>query len=240
MNKFICKKVVSMLSLYIENKLDDEDKFFVENHFTICPDCYQKYIEMKDIISNLHFEYEKLIEEFDKIESTKMFNIREYESFYNNISPYIDDELCYNESIKFRKYLLKSKPARTELANAYNLKNNIRHSVAIFKDNVNVNFSRKVIKRLQNETPEPFEKIYKKAAVFIIVMVSTLLAVSLFVGFNFKENNLVLPSTANSSSPSEYSQNKEQSIENIQFPENQDDLVEFSFDENNEALLTAR
>ena len=32
-DKSVCKKVVSMLSLYVENKLDIEDKIFVENHF---------------------------------------------------------------------------------------------------------------------------------------------------------------------------------------------------------------
>ena len=114
-----------MLSLYIENKLNDKDKFFVENHFLSCINCYQKYLEMKKIMKNLHLEYQKLLDEFDKLESSQNFSIREYETFYNNISPYIDDELNYEESIKFRKYILKSKPARAELANAYKLKNNI-------------------------------------------------------------------------------------------------------------------
>ena len=91
MNNPLCKKVISMLSLYIENKLDDDDRLFIENHFLECSSCYQKYIEMKEIISNLHFEYEKLLNEFERIESNKMFNIREYEMFYKNISPYIDD-----------------------------------------------------------------------------------------------------------------------------------------------------
>ena len=116
-----------MLSLYIEHKLCESDRLFVENHFFKCKSCYQKYLEMKEIINNLHFEYEKLLNEFDRIENDKMFNIREYETFYNNISPYIDDELCYDDRVKFRKYLLKSKPARVELSNAYILKNNIKN-----------------------------------------------------------------------------------------------------------------
>ena len=84
-NKSVCKKVISLLSLYIENKLDLEDRIFVENHFIDCSDCYQKYLEMKEIMNNLHFEYEKLLSEFERIETNKMFNIREYESFYKNI-----------------------------------------------------------------------------------------------------------------------------------------------------------
>ena len=80
-NKMLCKKVISLLSLYIENKLDVEDKLFVENHFITCSDCYQKYLEMKEIMNNLHLEYQKLLNEFERIESNKMFNIREYETF---------------------------------------------------------------------------------------------------------------------------------------------------------------
>ena len=75
-----CKKVISILSLYIENKLNEEERFFVENHFLNCINCYQKYLEMKKIINNLHFEYEKLLDEFEKIESNQNFNIREYET----------------------------------------------------------------------------------------------------------------------------------------------------------------
>ena len=52
MDNPICRKVVSMMSLYIENKLDDEDKVFVEHHFSKCAECYQKYLEMKEGIGN--------------------------------------------------------------------------------------------------------------------------------------------------------------------------------------------
>ena len=102
MDNPVCRKITSMLSLFIEHKLSESDSLFVENHLYKCPTCYKKYIEMKEIINNLHFEYEKLLSEFDKIEAEKTFNIREYELFYNNISPYIDDELCYDDSVKFR------------------------------------------------------------------------------------------------------------------------------------------
>lgn len=226
MDNPICKKVVSMLSLYIENKLDEEDKAFVEHHFLKCSECYQKYLEMKEIITNLHFEYEKLLAEFERIETNKMFNIREYEQFYKNISPYIDDELCYDDSIKFRKYLLKSKPARAELASAYGLKNNIRHSVAIFKDGVNINFSKKVMKRLQDENKDSFENIYKRAAVVLGFMISTLIIVSLYMGFNYLNQSFAQDT-------------KQNVVQTVNFP-NDSEYVEFYFDENKEALLTAK
>lgn len=215
-----------MLSLYIENKLDVEDKIFIENHFLVCADCYRKYLEMKDIINNLHFEYEKLLNEFERIESNNMFNIREYEMFYKNISPYIDDELCYDESIKFRKYLLKSKPARTELSNAYGLKNNIRNSVAVFKDNVNVNFSKKIIRQLQEERKDTFDSVYKRAAVVLGFMISSLIIASLYMGFNYVNESFA-------KSPAS------QIINTVEIP-SENDFVEFTFDDEDNALLTAK
>lgn len=226
LNKDTCKKVVSMLSLYIENKLEPEDKVFVENHFLVCGDCYQKYLEMKEIINNLHFEYEKLLNEFERLESNNMFNIREYETFYKNISPYIDDELCYDESIKFRKYLLKSKSARAELASAYGLKNNIRTSVAAFKDSVNVNFSGKIIKKLQDERRDTFDNVYRRAAVVLGFMVTSLVLFSVYMGLNYVNRS--------------FAQNPPSNVVNtIEIPD-EEDMLEFTFDDNGEALLTAK
>lgn len=216
-----------MLFLYIENKLDEEDRLFIENHFQYCSDCYNKYLEMKDIIKNLHLEYEKLLNEFERIEANQIFNIREYETFYKNISPYIDDELCYDDCIKFRKYLLKSKPARAELAGAYGLKNNIKHSVAEFKDNLNINFSKKIIKQLREENQYSFENVYKRAAVILGFMISTLILVSVYMGFSY-----VNESFAKTNPESEISKI-------VEFPDDSD-LVEFTFDDAAEALLTAK
>lgn len=227
MNNPVCKKVVSMLFLYIENKLDDEDRAFVENHFQYCSDCYNKYLEMKEIIKNLHFEYEKLLNEFERIESSQMFNIREYEMFYKNISPYIDDELCYDDSIKFRKYLLKSKPARAELANAYGLRNNIKNSVAAFKNSLNINYSKKIIRRLQEENKYSFDSVYKRAAVIIGFMVSTLLFVSVYMGFCYINESFAQVPDNN------------HVIETIQMPPDSD-MIEFTFDDTDDALLTAK
>ncbi len=228
MNNPVCKKVMSLLSLYIENKLDDDDKFLVETHLFKCSGCYQKYIEMKEVINNLHFEYEKLVDDFNRLETDKHFNIREYENFYNNISPYIDDELCYEDSIKFRKYLLNSKAARSELSAAYGLRNNIKLSVEKLKNNLNINFSKKIIQKLRNENSDNYERIYKRAAIAISIMITALIVLSLI---SYKHLN------------KQFSMHKRHEITNngqiinqTEFPSDED-YVEFIFDENNEALL---
>lgn len=227
MENLICKKVGSLLFLYIENKLDDEDRFYVENHFQTCNDCYNKYLEMKEIINNLHFEYEKLLNEFEKIESDQIFNIREYENFYKNISPYVDDELCYEDCIKFRKYLLKSKSARTELANAYGLRNNIKHSITNFKNNLNLNYSKKIIKKLQEENKYSFDNVYKRAAILIGFMISTLILISIYMGFSIIGESFAK------------TQEEQTIVKTTNFPSNED-FIEFTFDKNKNAILTAK
>ena len=226
MENQICKKVASMLSLYIENKLDDEEKFFVENHFVNCVSCYQKYLEMKKIVNNLHLEYKKLLDEFEKIESNQNFSIREYETFYNNISPYIDDELNYDESIQFRKYILKSKSARTELANAYKLKNNIKRSIAKLKDSSNINFSKRILKKLKEENRNTFDIIYQRAAIILGFTLSTIIIIGVYVSFNYIQEA--------------FTQNgNKQVFQTIDFPKEKD-WIEFTYDKNNKALLTQK
>ena len=213
-----------MLSLYIENKLDDEDRFFVENHFLSCINCYHKYLEMKKIMNNLYLEYQKLLDEFDKLEANQNFSIREYETFYNNISPYIDDELNYEESIKFRKYILKSKPARAELSNAYKLKNIIRCSVYKLKDNTNINFSKKIIKKLKEEKRESFDIIYQRAAILLGFMLSTIIIIGIYMSFSYIQEAFA---------------DNVQITQTIEFP-NDEDWVEFTYDRNNQPLLTQK
>ncbi len=216
-----------MLSDYIEHKLSEEERIFVENHFAKCPDCYQKYLEMKDIIGNLHFEYAKLIREFEKIEQDKILNIKEYDSFFQNISPYIDDELNYDDSIKFRKYLLKSKPARQKLANAYVLKNNIKNSVFDYKNRLNINFSKKIIKELKNNSLSSFDVMYKRAIIYIGFLLSTFVIIAIYMGFHYI---------------SEYFDKGVEApklVQKIEIP-NEEEMIEFTFDMGKIPLLISK
>lgn len=226
LNNPICKQVESMLCLYIENKLTLEEKLFVENHFDKCKTCYKKYLEMKEILKNLQFEYAKLMKELKESEEKKVFCIREYENFFENISPYIDDELCYEDSINFRKYLLKSKSARSELASAYSLKNNIKNSINEFKDKLNINYSNKIIRELQGKNFNIIESFYKNVAIFIGFLISTLILISIYLGFSYL-NEAFAEETDNSI------------IKTIEIP-NENEMIEFTFDENNNPLIIAK
>ena len=86
--------------------LDFENKESLKERFTLLE--YQLSEEQKTESSISYQRKEKIMDELKQKDSEKKFSIREYDTFYNNISPYIDDELCYEDSLKFRKYLLKS------------------------------------------------------------------------------------------------------------------------------------
>lgn len=180
MEDTICKKVTSMLSLYIDDRLNDEHKSFVENHFKICPQCFQKYKEMKNIIQNLKLSYEKILKQVEGIETINLFNIREYEKFYNNISAYIDNELTYEESIEFRKYLLKSKAARVDLKNSYKLESNIQDSISKCLQNSDVHLSKKIIKTLKAEKKTSNPHFYYKVAVICGLLILTTFSIYIF------------------------------------------------------------
>ena len=156
----------------------------------------------------------------------KVFCIREYENFFENISPYIDDELCYEDSINFRKYLLKSKSARSELASAYSLKNNIKISINEFKDKLNINYSNKIIRELQGKNFNIIESFYKNVAIFIGFLISTLILISVYLGFSYL-NEAFAEETDNSI------------IKTIEIP-NENEMIEFTFDENNNPLIIAK
>lgn len=218
-----------MLGAYIENKLPWNDVNFVKLHLKKCPVCYEKYITMKKVLKNLRFEYEKLINEFEKIEADRIFNIREYENFYNNLSPYLDDELNYDESIKFRTYLLKSKSARAELTLAYNLRNGIKESFETYKNGVRLNYAKNIIKKLKDENSSGLKYGYTKAAIIIGFSVFAMILLLLFFG----------RSEFHEAYAGYVPQSELKEIELFEIP-NEDDFIEFTFDESQKVLLTAK
>jgi len=169
-----CKKVTAMISLYIDDRLNVEHKLFIEDHFKICPTCYQKYKEIKNIIENLKLSSEKMLKQVEGIETANLFNIREYERFNNNISAYVDNEMNDDDSIEFRKYLLKSKSARVDLKNAYDLKTKVKSSVTDCIENVDINFSRKIVRMLKEQ------RVQKRNRMDVFTKVAILLGLFVF------------------------------------------------------------
>ena len=125
-----CKKVSSMLSLYIDNKVTPEQKSFIDEHLANCEECYKKYVYLKSLIKNLKDSYKQVLELARKKQQKADFNIKQHEIFLQNLSPYIDNELDAQDCFEFRKYLIKSKNAQKELKNIYTLQKEMKKAYA--------------------------------------------------------------------------------------------------------------
>lgn len=150
-NKVICKKVTSMLSLYIDNNLSANEMFFVKDHIAICPACRKKYLYLKSLIKNLQDSYKQFVELSKQKQKKNNFSIKEHEKFVSQISPYIDNELNADECFEFRKYLMKFKNAQKALKNAYIIQKNMKYSFNKTKKLASSEITRTVIKELGNK-----------------------------------------------------------------------------------------
>ncbi len=150
-NKIICKKIASMLSLYIDNKVSLQESSFIEEHLSNCKECQKKYLYLKSLIKDLKASYKQVLELTMKKQQQKLFKIREHEKFLENISPYVDNELDAKECFEFRKYLMKSKNAQRELKNIYVLQKKMKLAYDNTKKSVHTKISKKVINTIKHE-----------------------------------------------------------------------------------------
>lgn len=186
----ICKKVSSMLSLYIDNKVSFNERAFIKEHLDRCPVCRKKYYYLKSLIKNLQDSYKQFIEMSEKKQKQKSFSIREHEKFMNQISPYVDNELEPNESFEFRKYLMKSKNAQKELKNTYIMQKQLRYAFSKTKKNVKPEIAKNVIKeiRMHNNKRNLFESVILQQIFSAHTAKIAILAGLVFIGaYEFKQ-----------------------------------------------------
>lgn len=147
-----CRKVTSLLALYIDEKLDEETKAFVEKHLQICPECNKKYIMLKELIYELRNAYQQLNYDVSAQDTKQQqFNIKEHENFQTNLSAYFDNELPLNESLSMKKYMIKYPKARKELESLYNLHSVIISSFNNTKRYLNSDYAKIICYRLQGK-----------------------------------------------------------------------------------------
>lgn len=160
-NKVICKKVTSMLSLYIDRNLSTSEMFFVKEHIAICPTCRKKYLYLKSLIKNLQDSYKQFVELSKQKQKKNNFSIKEYEKFVSQISPYIDNELNADECFEFRKYLMKSKNAQKALKNTYIIQKNIKYAFNKTKKQASSEITRNVLRQI-NQKQSIFDSVILK------------------------------------------------------------------------------
>lgn len=167
----ICEKVIALLALYIDNKLDTESKNFVAQHLEVCPDCYKKFVMLRQLIDELRNAYKELLNDSKLHEKKIQFSIKEYENFHTNLSAYFDNELPLNESVNMKKYMIKFPNARKSLEELYKLHKIINTSVVSVKKTFNEDFSKRICYRIQGKAPDLKKQFWLKIASYACVLV---------------------------------------------------------------------
>lgn len=159
MTDAICKKVSSMLSLYIDNKVNYQERSYIEDHLANCEECHKKYLYLKSLIKNLKDSYKQVVELAQKKQKQMTFSIREHEKFMDNLSPYVDNELSAQECFEFRKYLVKSKIAQKELKGTYQMQKQMRLAFDKAQKNMSFDSSKYVLNSLKKSSEQSSSKI---------------------------------------------------------------------------------
>lgn len=175
-----CTQVGALLSFYIDDKLSNQLKQFVESHLQICPTCAAKYEALKKMVTSLREAHDKITE--IKIEPTDTVAETQYNLFKANLSAYVDNELSDTDNIKVKKYVITNPKARQDLESMYELRRVLHNSFEKSKHDVRDDYSRYILKRIdiQEEIygPDSFAKV---VALFIFILtVFTLTAVVIF------------------------------------------------------------
>ncbi len=176
-----CKKVSSLLSLYLDNRLSDEAKKYVSNHLMICQECNKKFQDLKNLVKNIRISYAKFKKDLS-IDHTQFFSIRDYENFYSNISAYMDNELTEDDKVKFEDYLKKSKAAASDLESFFSIQKLLKQAF-LEKQRMSNNKEYKNIIKLLN-----FQDEYKRTNNFkniVAVFLILIIGISIFISFNF-------------------------------------------------------
>lgn len=176
-----CTQVSALLSFYLDDRLNDQLKQFVDAHLDICPTCRAKYEALKIMVTELRDAHSKL-KEIQPSEIEDEANSSQMDEFKINLSAYVDNELDDIENIRVKKYIISNPKARKDLENLYSLKKLLNSSFDKVKHDAKEDYSKYILKRIdiQEEVygPDSFARV---VALFILILtVFTLTAVIIF------------------------------------------------------------
>lgn len=172
-----CNQVVTLLTFYIENKLDENLSICVREHLSTCEKCQEKYLKLKRILENFS-EIKTKINEEDRVD-TKQYETPQYETFKANLSAYIDNELSDNENIKIKKIAISNPLARKDLEEVYAFKQLLQSSFNRTRNELKQDYAKRTLekmytKSIQKEEINPF---YKLVGIFACIMVFMLIGI---------------------------------------------------------------
>lgn len=166
-NNLNCNQVVTLLTFYIENKLDINLSKCVQEHLNSCPHCMEKYMKLRRILENFS-EIRTKISEEDK--DFEQYYNQQYKRFKANLSAYIDNELTDNENIKIKKIAISNPLARKDLEEFYAFKQLLTSSFNRTKNELKYDFSKKTLEKINSkEENTKINPFFKLAGLFMVI-----------------------------------------------------------------------
>lgn len=163
-----CTQVSALLSFYLDDKLSDQLKQFVESHLETCPSCRAKLAALESMVTSLKEVHEKLAAIKPKITPRETIECNELKM---NLSAYVDNELSDEENIKVKKNIISNPKVRQELEDLYKLRKLLHTSFEKTKQEAKEDYSKYILKRIdiQEEIygPDSFAKVI---ALFIVLI----------------------------------------------------------------------
>lgn len=164
-----CEQVVALLTFYAEDKLSDKLSQYVKEHLEICPECMEKYQQLK-----------KILNRFMEIQNTPIetpYQTKQYKDFKTNLSAYIDNELDDLDNIKIKKITISNPLARQDLENIYTFKKLLHASFEKTKNDLKTDFSKSITNQIQQENiNENTTNTFLKLTATFFLMISCIVA----------------------------------------------------------------
>ena len=170
-----CAQMDILLSFYIDGELTNTLKEKVEAHLNRCPTCRAKY----NILTSL---FKEIDDEDENDYTTEAHTAKQYRTFKNNLSAYVDNELPPDENIKIKKYTINNKKARKDLEETYHIRKLMKDSFRKTKNGTKPDFAKSVLKKMNLYTKSDF--IFNPLIKVGFAFVMTVLFLSIIIVFS--------------------------------------------------------
>lgn len=178
MNNLSCDYILSLLSIYIENKTTVEQSVAIDEHLNSCNECFEKYINLRNYSNSLN----------SCVKSLKYYSGEE-DFIDKNLSAYIDNELSKDEYIDFNRVITHSQEAKYKLEDMMFFDEQLQHCLNNDKHHLKKDLSKKVINDVKKENKDFLANVYLQYFAFLIIFsVLTIFAVNYKNIFN--EDNI--------------------------------------------------
>ena len=167
-NELTCNQVIALMSFYVEDKINQKLKKYVDDHLKKCPKCREIYMQSKKIANHV-------ISLVSNDENT--YQTKQYEEFKQKLSAYVDNELDENESLRIKKISISNPLARKDLENIYSFKKMLHESFDKTRNDFKTDYSKQILNMLtQNkELSNSFNKILYSFIALISLLITGLI-----------------------------------------------------------------